>query len=129
MILSVSQVQRVPLSVHPSCIHGKGLFSQKNVPSGTLVYESDEYTITPFPIYGSLQHTPTEHLLEDFLCWENHSCKPNTCLRFDGSTVQLIATAFIRAAEELVCDYRTTEDSIPTPFRCNCGHCDGIIIR
>lgn len=129
MILSVSQVQCVRLAIRPSIIHGKGLFTQENVSSGALIYESDEYTVTSFPIYGSLQHTPTEHILEDFLRWENHSCKPNSCLRFDGSAVQLIATVFISADEEIVCDYRTTEDSIPTPFRCNCGHCDAIIIR
>lgn len=129
MISSIGQVQHFPLTVRPSLIHGKGLFTHKSIPSDVLVYESDQYSVTSFPIYGSLQHLPGKHIIEDFIRWENHSCKKNSLLQFDGLTVQLITTAFIPAGEEIVCDYRATEDSIPTPFRCNCGNCNGIYIR
>jgi len=125
----VGQVQYFPLVVRLSRIHGKGMFARKAIPTHALIYESDEYTTIAYAVYGSLQHTSTEHILEDMLRWENHSCIPNTTLRYVGRTVQLLSTKAICAGKELVCDYRTTENSIPTPFRCNCGHCEGIIIR
>jgi hypothetical protein len=123
------QPQRFSLTIRASPIHGNGLFAEQDIPANLLIYESDEYTITQTAKYGSIQRTPTKHLLEETLRWENHSCVPNTILRFDGSSVQLIATNHILAGQEIVCDYRNTEDSIPVPFRCNCGYCPGIIIR
>ena len=128
MIASLGQVRHYPLAVRLSRIHGKGLFAEVGIPLGALIYESDEYTVTPQPIYGSIQRTATRHLLEAVLRWENHSCNPNSSLKFTDTAVQLVSTRPIRAGEEIVCDYRTTEGSIPMPFRCNCGHCDGIII-
>lgn len=129
MTVHAGQVQHFHLVVRPSRIHGKGIFARRAIPGNSLIYESDDYTITAYAVYGSLQRKPNEHLLEDLLRWENHSCAPNTKLRFEGLTVQLIATKSIRSGEEIVCDYRTTEDSVPTPFRCNCGHCGGVMIR
>ena len=125
----VGRVQHYPLLICPSNIDGSGLFAQSSIPSQTLVYESDDYETTPFAVHGSLQCRINEHFLENFLRWENHSCVPNTALKFVAYTVQLITTRHVLDGEELVCDYRTTEDSIPTPFRCNCGHCNGIIIH
>ncbi|MBX7259574.1 MAG: SET domain-containing protein-lysine N-methyltransferase [Candidatus Hydrogenedentes bacterium] len=129
MSVVAGKVQHYPLAARSSRIHGKGMFARKAIPSNTVIYESDDYTTTVYAVYGSLQRTATEHLLEDLLRWENHSCVPNTTLRFDGTTVQLLSIRPIRVGEEIVCDYRTTEDSIPTPFRCNCGHCGGIMVR
>ena len=129
MIPGLLATQEFALDIHESPIHGKGVFAEQDIPAGALIYRSTEYTVTPNPIYASIQRSPQEHLLEKVLRWENHSCEPNTVLRFDGAAVQLIATEQILDGEELVCDYRTTEDSIPVPFRCNCGHCGGITIR
>ena len=123
------QPQQFCLTVHASPIHGKGLFAEQDIPADTLIYESDEYSVSRTAKYGTIQRTPTEHLLEKTLRWENHSCVPNTMLDFDGPSIQLIATKHILEGEEIVCDYRDTENSIPEPFRCNCGHCPGVIIR
>jgi hypothetical protein len=123
------QSEQFCLTVRGSTIHGKGLFVEQDVPADIMIYESDIYSVTRTAIYGSIQKTPTKHLLEEILRWENHSCIPNTILRFNGPQVQLIATKHIFVGEEIVCDYRSTEDSIPAPFRCNCGHCSGIIIQ
>jgi hypothetical protein len=123
------QSQHFCLTIHASPIHGNGLFAEQDIPANALIYESEEYTVTRTAKHGSIQRTPTDHIMEKILRWENHSCVPNTVLRFDGPSVQLIATKRILAGQEIVCDYRNTEDSIPVPFRCNCGHCPGIIIR
>jgi SET domain-containing protein len=126
----VSPEPKTPeLVIKPSKIHGLGLFIADDIQQDTVIYESHEYTLTSYPIYGSLQKTPHEHLLEPFLRWQNHSCRPNSRLYFSGSNVGLIALMFIAAGSELVCDYRETEDYIPVPFRCNCGFCDHIMIE
>lgn len=117
------------LTVHASRIHGKGVFTEENIPTGALIYESKEYSMTTIARRGSIQRTPIAHLIEKVLRWENHSCVPNSRLHFEGSYVQLFATRSLLAGDEIVCDYRSTEDSIPIPFRCNCGSCSGTIIH
>lgn len=55
----------------------------------------------------------------------NHSCDPNATL--EG--LHLVALRPIRRWEEITFDYNTTEFEMSTPFACNCGHCDGAVIR
>ncbi len=123
------QVQHYPMQVRSSRVHGKGIFSKSEIPAGAILYESDDYTVLPSAAYGSIQKSQDEHIMEDLLRWENHSCLPNTELQFSGHTILLMATRPIHAGEEIVCDYRDTEGAIPAPFQCNCGHCDGIMIQ
>jgi hypothetical protein len=123
------QSERFCLAIHTSEIHGNGLFAEQDIPADALIYESDEYTVTQVARYGSIQRTPTDHIMQKLLRWENHSCVPNTKLHFDGPNVQLIATKHILVGQEIACDYRQTEDSIPKPFQCNCGRCSGIIVK
>jgi ATP-dependent DNA helicase PIF1 len=51
---SLTLAQQCCLSVHPSPIHGNGLFAEQDFERGALVYESSEYTITPHAIYASI---------------------------------------------------------------------------
>lgn len=71
---------------------------------------------------------------EVFLLWDNdpsewapqnHSCSPNTA--FDGLNV--VATRYIKAGEELTLDYASFLDEHMEPFNCQCGapECRGLI--
>jgi hypothetical protein len=55
----------------------------------------------------------------------NHSCDPNAAL----AGRRLIALRSIRKTEEITFDYNTTEFEMATPFACQCGRCDGAMIR
>jgi len=117
------------LVVTPSPIHGLGVFAKRSFLAGQLLFSTDEYSVTPYPIYGSVRRGPTEHLLEpQVLRWTNHSCEPNARVRFRGRVAEILASRPVRAGDEVVCDYLETEDEVPFPFRCNCGHCDGVWI-
>jgi hypothetical protein len=55
----------------------------------------------------------------------NHSCNPNAAL----VGLKLVALRPIRQWDEVTFDYNTTEFEMSTPFACQCGHCDGALIR
>ncbi len=55
----------------------------------------------------------------------NHSCNPNAA--FVG--LRLIAIASIRQWHEITFDYNTTEYEMAAPFACECGRCEGNMIR
>ena len=55
----------------------------------------------------------------------NHSCDPNAAL----VGLKLVALRPIRQWDEVTFDYNTTEFEMSTPFACQCGHCDGTMIR
>lgn len=117
------------LVVHPSRIHGNGVFATRPFVRGELVFATADFTVLSEPAHGSVQRLPTEHILEPcVLRWVNHSCRHNAEVRFVDDEIQIVCVATIQPHDEVVCDYRLTEDSIPTPFRCNCGHCPGIMI-
>jgi hypothetical protein len=117
------------LAVRPSPIHGKGVFATRKVSPGELMFATGDFTVLPSHTYATVQRSPTEHVLEhQVFCWINHSCHCNAEARFVGNEIQLFSVAEIQPNEEVFCDYRRTEDSIPTPFRCNCGHCGGVLI-
>lgn len=122
-------MEHFQLDIRKSPIHGKGIFTCTRIPTDMLVYESNDYETRPNAVYGSVQRSSAEHILEANLRWQNHSCSPNTVIYFDGPVVKLVSTRDILDGDELVCDYFATEDLVPIPFQCNCGHCEGKEIR
>lgn len=52
--------------------------------------------------------------------WINHSCDPNSGLRFTKSKVQLVAIKPIRANEEITWDYSTTMLDNAWQMKCDC---------
>ncbi|MGH9394164.1 MAG: SET domain-containing protein-lysine N-methyltransferase [Terriglobales bacterium] len=54
----------------------------------------------------------------------NHSCRPNAIVR--GR--RLVALAPIAVGDEVTFDYNCTEYEMAAPFRCRCGHCDGVVV-
>ena len=55
----------------------------------------------------------------------DHSCKPNAKVVEQS----LVALRLIQVGEVLTFDYNLTEEDMATPFRCECGHCGGRMIR
>lgn len=73
------------------------------------------------PSYLTVQLDATTHLLPrpEFLECVNHSCEPNVA--FDMAQLALVALRDLRAGEELVYFYPSTEWQMAQPFRCGCG--------
>lgn len=118
------------LAVHPSEIHGNGVFATEKCVPGQIIFVTTKFTVLPKAAHGTVERSEEEHVFEPrVLRWVNHSCCHNSLILFVGGEVRLVCVAELRPEEEVVCDYRLTEGSIPTPFRCNCGHCGGILIR
>jgi SET domain-containing protein len=117
------------LAVRPSPIHGKGVFATRKVSPGELMFATTDFAVLPSHTYATVQRSPTEHVLEPRIFrWVNHSCQCNAEARFVDNEIQLLSVGTIQPDEEVLCDYRRTENSIPTPFQCNCGHCEGDVI-
>lgn len=57
--------------------------------------------------------------LDDFI---NHSCNPNSGLKFKGKKVFLIAIKNIKKSEEITWDYSTTIDEDNWEMDCLCGN-------
>ncbi len=117
------------LAVRPSKIHGKGVFATRRASPKELIFATTNFAVLPNPSYESVQRRLAEHIVESRVFrWVNHSCCRNAEVRFVRHEIQLVAMAEIQPDDEVVCDYMLTEDSIPTPFLCNCGHCASILI-
>jgi len=129
MTTLTSMMTATNLEVHPSKIHGNGVFATRPISPGQIIFSTTDFTILPQAAHGTVQRCPTEHVFEpDILRWVNHSCRRNAEVRFIGDEAQIASVAEMQPGEEVVCDYMCTEDSIPIPFRCNCGHCSGVMI-
>jgi hypothetical protein len=117
------------LAVLPSPIHGLGVFACRVFVPGDEVYSSTKYQTYTEPCLGSIERSSTHHVLEPRVFrWVNHSCAANARVGFRGEVVSLIAIVPICPGEEICCDYRETESTVPVPFVCNCGHCSGVWI-
>lgn len=117
------------LEIRLSYIHGRGLFALKDIPRGHVIFSTSDYTTSTEPVFGSVRRSRFMHMSEPAAVrWVNHSCRGNSGIAFSKNEVMIIATEDISEGEEITCDYRLTEDEIPMPFMCNCGHCHGVLI-
>lgn len=112
----------VPTSLHPSTIHGVGVFAKQRIPKGTIVWKFHE----GFDLYFSEEQiaklpAATQQEVYNFsypdpktgkhlFCsghggFMNHSATTNTSSPYDME--QTIATKDIEAGEEITCDYTT----------------------
>ena len=110
----------IPTYLGPSDIHGTGVFTARDLPAGTRIWEFTpgvDWEITPddlaaFPEPYQTQLRAWCYLDEDrfyVFCGDNgkfmnHSFAPN-CDDPPGRTT--LTNRDIRAGEELTCDYRT----------------------
>ncbi|EKD70546.1 MAG: nuclear protein SET [uncultured bacterium] len=114
-----------------SSISGKGTFITENVRAGEFI---KQLTGEPVPVNQILQicaergvswddplqiDENTYLILDEYSTTINHSCDPNVCLRNKND---LYAIKDIKAHEELIFDYSTTEGIfIPWSMKCACG--------
>ncbi len=74
--------------------------------------------------YLTVQLDADTHLKPEPACLEcvNHSCAPNVA--FDMAALALVALTDLRAGDELVYFYPSTEWQMAQPFTCACGASD-----
>ncbi len=110
----------IPTYLGPSSIHGTGVFTARDLPAGTLIWEFTpgvDWEIAPdalaaFPepyqtelrAWCYLDETGVYVLCGDTGKFMNHSFEPNCDDPPDRTTV---TNRPIHAGEELTCDYRT----------------------
>ena len=118
------------VEVRDSPIHGKGMFAQKDIKKGEVVFIKGGYILTrdefysngtinsylPLDDYYFLAAKSKEDELQIKL-YNNHSCDPNCGLRGE---ITFIAIKDIRQGEELTCDYAFI-DNEDYEFECSCG--------
>jgi hypothetical protein len=117
-----------------SRIHGNGLFAKCHFITGSVVAHSRGYLLNAndIPLASdqsriSFQIGPALHFVPDVLAEipinglanVNHSCDPNTYVRFDHRSSQLILIALksIDPGDELTCDYDATEAIITINYK------------
>lgn len=118
-------------------IAGYGIYAVKNIVKGEIVFPGEERSqrmVTIKHVEKNWTDAEKENFRryaypvgkETFIIWDdnpaewapqNHSCNPNT--EYEGLNV--IASKFIPAGEELTLDYATFLDEHMEPFECNCG--------
>lgn len=117
------------LQIRPSYIQGVGLFSGVNLAAGTILFvikgervihrEYDPYLAGKNPNWmgtGYCEWIIMEpHHSGLYL---NHSCNPNVIV---NDKLQVVTFKPVKANEELVLDYSTTELDPDWEMRCNCG--------
>ena len=118
------------LFTRASPIHGHGLFTNEQIPSGTILCRRlglrtalslrDKRAI--LGIDGLAPATSTDHIFKNI----NHSCHPNAWLNDTGC---LISTEVLLYETEITVDYNVLLAGSNWQTSCNCGseNCRGII--
>jgi SET domain-containing protein len=104
----------------------KGVFVNRDFKDKEVVWKL-EGTITPRPTRHSIEIGDTEHILDEFGAYLNHSCEPNTKIKRKEKEVRALRN--INSGEELTFDYNSNETEMAEPFQCKCGskNCQGLI--
>lgn len=119
------------LTLAPSSIHGKGVFTDQHINKGSLVLRMMGRPCTGAELrdlYSSaedyyVQTGPDLYLspsgdIDDRV---NHSCKPNCAMIIRNGAAQLKALRNINPDEEITWDYSTTAARDNWSMSCNCG--------
>jgi hypothetical protein len=116
------------LHIKDSPIQGKGLFSEVDIKKGTVLFEIvgqrirhpyDPALSSQNPNWIGVGHE--EWLMlgpGDIAIYLNHSCNPNVMI---NDKLELITMTPVKAKEELLLDYSTTELDPFWKMECNCG--------
>lgn len=127
------------VDVRPSPIEGLGLFAPRAFGPGEVIRAVNVVReITPdaplCPELGERQDhcdypdgkvvligPPDRHL--------NHSCDPNTWIRYTGAGCEIVTRRAIPAGEEITCDYRiNVTGGDAWPCRCGAARCRGTVV-
>ncbi|MCB9798522.1 SET domain-containing protein [Candidatus Nomurabacteria bacterium] len=115
------------LYLSKSKIHGKGVFAGINIKRHKKFY--------CVPLNQIYKHAlPQRAYVQDIvwvddpsiLNWVNHSCNPNTSLKFENGSLYLISLQKINQGDEITCDYSETEiDGSSKVCSCTSIKCKG----
>lgn len=111
--------------------NGKAVFANKSFKRGEEIVEFGGKLFT-YEQLPAPYHKVDDHYIQidkdlylgpsggadDFF---NHSCNPNSGLRFEGRKVVLMAIKNIKKNEEITFDYSTTMDEDDWEMDCRCG--------
>lgn len=115
------------IEIKKSGIHGKGIFTKKNIKKGEIVFII-KGKLVKFEVHNKKESSkgpnwvgiskntwinpfePAKNL--------NHSCNPSCGIK---GKVQIIALRNLKAGEEITIDYSTTEMDTLWQMKCNCG--------
>jgi len=104
-------------------------FSLVDFDPGDIVCDFSASAILQTPSYLTIQLNTNEHICLQplFLQYINHSCSPN--IFFDTTAFKVICIEPIKAGDELLYFYPSTEWDMAQPFQCVCGsvNCLGYI--
>ena len=96
----------------------KGLYAAKDYQAGDLIFEL-KGEIFDSPTRETIQVSPSQHQLDSYGQFTNHSCNPSALVK--GNKLYAIST--IAKDTEITFDYNQSEDLISSPFMCHCcGH-------
>jgi SET domain-containing protein len=139
-----SNRQAPDLSIRPSPIQGRGVFTERSFLQGDTVLEIDDSD----PVADRASLTPDQEVYidvfigidgEERVTWMksperfiNHSCDPNTYVRTEmtSGVRQVLALRDLRKGDELTWDYALNIwKAWVAPMSCNCGaeNCRGIV--
>lgn len=98
-------------------IHGLGVFTLMTFRAGDTLFKMRGELI-PTPTRTSVQLGNSLHIEDEIAGFVNHSCAPNA--KIDKDTHSFVALKDIKQDEEIVFDYNINEDTLASPFVCEC---------
>ena len=125
------------LTVKPSKIHGKGLFTTDHIPQHAVVCEVGVVRqVTPSapldPASGEMFHhcrwlpDGTQLLIDEPYCYMNHCCDPSTFYYTVNRHPYLVSTRQLDPGDEITTNYCYANAGHPEPveeemWHCSCG--------
>ena len=110
--------------------NGKGVFTNENFKFGEVITTFHGKILYFNEIISNSQED--DHYIQigngiylepnDFGYYINHSCYPNSGIRFNDKNIELIAIRGINRTEEITLDYSTSMDEDYWEMDCNCGY-------
>lgn len=107
----------------------RSFLATKNIQSGQILYTFGPKQVQAHPTYLTVQIGEGRHMVLDpeFLAAINHGCDPNVFFDVDHGVLRCVKD--IKAGEQMVYFYPSTEWQMIQPFDCTCGspQCHGYI--
>ncbi len=95
----------------------KKLIAKRFIPKNSVIFDFSQCEEKPQD-YTTIFLGNNKHIYHPIARYINHSCDPNTYV--DHESESLIALRDIEEGEEITFDYLFSEESISSPFDCNC---------
>ena len=114
-----------------NCEHGRGVFSKEYIEVGDEILKFNGPLVgindlpKPYTAENDYYLQIGENLfigpsgeIDDYV---NHSCEPNSGIKFDMDGIKLVAITSITAGHQITFDYSTTMHNFDYEMNCACG--------